>query len=867
MSRALVRFVEQRYQVYFEDFRVFIQGVEVTPWVNGSVTINRANRDGPGSASFTLDNAMDRFVLTPDNLTGNVWRDTTDRYSEAAKHAIYLYKTGAQEVTRDRVNELAKALFDRNLQITQARTTNEVAAATKNRELKKTRSRNVSREDTEDLGGLVREELQVAASDTLHDLPSDAILNNEAATTRAIADQLINKGMSPGEAERAAAAAVSRRKNELVRAGNQRPTSDGPALETNPDNTKASRKGRFKAAKNLRNPVDTDTGDSRWPLQARSLVFHKNDPVRIFVHNPLTEEDWWLFGFTGFIDQYPMTVDYRKGHSNITVQCYDIKALMQKMRISQNTTLPTVAPEPLFTDRSSIFADLIVPDRWGQAFRNLPFEDAISILTTGTNLERKGQRGRFGIGDLAVGKIVTYPATDNITDSANRATLEEWHTLCINGPSDINDQNSIASLDPLGSADVERIGQGTTSDGVFAPMRAYVHFLLPAEGTAARNLVQQTFDTGTEQRDWTNRFQIVSDFCARLDYEFTVLPNGDLIFEFPMYDFLPEDFGDWSSAFIADEHLMDGEIGDESGEMISAVIVTGGVTKPEQDPLANAPANEIPRVILQNSLLASRVGLTTEQVVLPFTREIGRLRSLGMIEFQKRLANANSMSMTFGYRPFMLPNRPVYNVVEQRMGLTSSVVDTMQVFGECNTTANVRFVRQIRADGTFRFITGGASMPVSFREIFRGDTQSVGNSTVGVRAYPEVTGEPSAVDNQETTEDTGSNTGNEDRAPEFITERRPGQFFLLNVAARRVAEAVAQVVSSVDFEMNQTPESNGRIFSIRSRDPDGAARYGNGERASLATRARQLGYVLVDEPGRYTFEPRRPGQPDFILKR
>ncbi len=83
-SRALVIFKEQAYQVYFLDIRIFIQGVEVTPWVTGAVTITRTNRDGPSTASFQLDNALDRFVITQENLEGT-WRDTTDKYSEAAR--------------------------------------------------------------------------------------------------------------------------------------------------------------------------------------------------------------------------------------------------------------------------------------------------------------------------------------------------------------------------------------------------------------------------------------------------------------------------------------------------------------------------------------------------------------------------------------------------------------------------------------------------------------------------------------------------------------------------------------------------------------------------------------------------------------
>jgi hypothetical protein len=862
---ALVNFKERRYQVLFEDFRIFIQGAEVTQWVIGAVTYTRANRDGPGTASFTLDNALDRFVLTDENLTANKWRDTNDKYSEAAKHSIYLYKTGAKAVTVDRIAELTNTLFDRNIDIVKARTTEEVAAITNDRKRRRAQ-RNVDR-STVELEKTEQEELVVAASDTLQDMPADTILNHEHDVEDAVFEQMVARGLSPARAREAATEAVRRRRNQLTRAGGKRPAADGPALDSNPDKTAPERRGRFKNQQSIRNPVDPDTGDARWPLQNRSIIFHKNDPVRIWVHNPLTEQDHWLWGFTGFVDQYPLQQDYVTGDSTLTIQCYDIKALMQKMRVSQNI-IRTAAPEPLFTERSSIFADLLLPSRWGQAFANLSFENAIALLTTGTDLTRKGDKRRFGIGDLAIGKVVTYPVTDNIEDQQNRDTLDEWHTLCLNGPSPVSDFNTIAATVPLTSRDVEAVGRETTSDGAYAPTRAYVHFLLPRDGTAARTLVQETFDTGTEQRDWTNRFEIVTDFCARLDYEFTVLPNGDLAFEFPMYDFLPEDFGDWAPAFRADQHLINGQVSDESGEIVSAMVVTGGAPRPQLDGRTNAPQSTIPRGIVQSSVIAARTGITVEQTSLPFTYDPARLRSLAFVEFQKRLASANTLDQDFGFRPYLMPNRPILNAVEQRMGLTSSVTDTLQLFSVCSTNATVRYVRQIRQDGTFRFITGSDSMPISYRNIFKGSIKSVGNSKAGVRAHPEFDGDPSALEDAKTTAASAVVLPeNDDRPPDFVHERRPGTFFALAPSARRIAETLAATLEPGAFLLTNIPRTNGTSFAIRARDPESGRRlFSNAQRVDIARTAKDLGYILIDTGGRFVFEARRPNQPDFIVR-
>lgn len=848
ITRALIQFQERAYQTLYNDFRVYIQGAEVTDWIIGSVQFQRTNRDGPGTASFTLDNAMDRFVITDKNLAGT-WRDTTDQYSEAAKHQIYLYKTGQVEVTVDRISELTNLLYERNRQL--------IAVGDDEERRRERRNKNKVEENSE------QNDLYDAAADTVDDLPADDVLNNKEAVTDAIAGKLAVQGLSQAKAKEIATEVVQNRTNRLVRAGNKRPASDTPAVETVDGDPELA--GRHRRESIIRNPVDPDTGDARWPLEDRSAVFHRNDPIRIFVHNPLTERDEWLYGFTGFINQYPITTDYTNGESTIQIQCYDLRELLQKMRVQQNTVLDTVEPVPLFQDRTSIFADLVSPsgNQLNHRFANTKFEDAMAQLMTGTFLDRRGAGRRFGVGDFSVGKVVRYPVTNEPSDQ-NRALLEEWHTLSINEPTDITDDTTIAKTALLTSADVDRVGRETTTDGVYAPTRGFVHFLLPKDGTAANTLVQTTFDAGSETRDFVSRYEIITDFCARLDYEFTIAPNGDCLFEFPMYDFLPEDYGGYSSVMTAEHHLINTTISDEGNDIITAVTVMGGPERTEVNPDGNAPPSVIPRAIVQSSVMAARVGLTVEQVTLPFVRDAARLGALGFIEFQKRLANANSMDMDMGFRPFLMPNRPVYNVPEKRMGLLSNVANTMQLFGSSSTGLTLKYIRQVRVDGTFRLITGGDSMPISYRDIFPSTVKSPGNGTKGVRRQPELNeGTDSALDNQTTEEAVESN---DDAPPRYVGQRRPGTYFTLTRKTRLLVDRLAQQVED-RFVMNNPPDAvNQRRFAMQARDDDGNRLFTNAERLSLAITAEQDGYLLVDTGGRFWFEPRRSGQPTFVVK-
>jgi len=273
-TRALVQFREQHYQALFEDARVFIQGVEVTPWITGSIAITRTNRDAPGTCTFTLDNGLDRFVITADNLSGK-WRDTTDRYSESAKVAIYRYKTGQAEVTHDRVAELIDVLFNRNIDLVKAETSSVrqrlMTDDATGRKRRNKRSRQQRRRDEERGKISGDQELELATNDVVQDMPADVLLNEPEAAEEALFERLAAEGIPEEEARTVAATAVIERRNELVKAGRKRPAADGPAQETNQDNSAPERSGRQTPTQH---PKSGRPGHGRCPLAIAGTEHH-----------------------------------------------------------------------------------------------------------------------------------------------------------------------------------------------------------------------------------------------------------------------------------------------------------------------------------------------------------------------------------------------------------------------------------------------------------------------------------------------------------------------------------------------------------------------------------------------------------------
>src|SRR5690606_9873604 len=86
-------FVEQSNQVYYHDIRVFIMGTEVSPWLTSDVSVSYSKNGGINSASFTLSNQYNAFVLTEANLLNitddsvqNGWR-LQDPYSPSGQYS------------------------------------------------------------------------------------------------------------------------------------------------------------------------------------------------------------------------------------------------------------------------------------------------------------------------------------------------------------------------------------------------------------------------------------------------------------------------------------------------------------------------------------------------------------------------------------------------------------------------------------------------------------------------------------------------------------------------------------------------------------------------------------------------------------
>ncbi len=468
MANFLLMFEENSFQTFFHDIRVFIQGVEVTHDIIGTIAVTLSDRDGTNIASLTIDNALDKYVMTQHNVDGKFGVDESRIYDESPKQGIYNFKT-RQTVKDSQADQ---------------------------REVVKKELRAALKLFHKQLGKGTKEtnfEAERAASDDVVSNLDHQYLDSEKVrinTFNELVDEmlLMNKELGSSDAQEVVEASLKKRDRGYIHATNVIPFPS-------------------QSAQNL-NPSDLKTGQRRWEFGLKSPVFHRNDPIVIFAHNPLTEEDEWMWAFTGFINRYPKQVDYVSGLSTFSLSCYCIRAVMQKMKVALNGVRGWAVPDLIFDD-AGIFTQMNNPSNLTHKLAHASMEASTEYLITGQVTIDQANAGKLtldgqvaGVGGFTKGEVYRYPAEGStpklsglaVPEPSDRSDpnvriLENWHTLGLFG----------SKGRFLTSAEVDEIGRETKTGGKHDPTSKKVHYLLPREGTNVHNLVEFAVGTYSEQ--------------------------------------------------------------------------------------------------------------------------------------------------------------------------------------------------------------------------------------------------------------------------------------------------------------------------------------------------------------------------------
>lgn len=631
------KFAEQSNQTYYHDIRVFITGVDVSPWLTSDVAVTYAKNGGVNSASFTLSNQYNAFVLTEDNLL----KRKSDGSGGGGTDGWRLQNPYSPD---GQYSELAK------YQIWQA-------------------------------------------------------------------------------------------KNDKGRNVKHKVSSFGPLADSN--QTKAT----------ILNQQDSprDTYTHKYPFAPGSLVLHKFDQVRVFARNPLTMGDEWICVFTGFVDLKPYTQDLVYGMSTVRISCQDIRYAMQRMRTQANPAA-IIGNENAFQfsnggvvgdgAKDGYFNDLVGPNsHTSHILGGVTFLSSIKFLllgeipgraanaaasadfdatgTAGTNLKRSLN----AVGELEMGEEISYDTSD---PEKAKQILEEWNDLVL-----------FREFKMMTETAMWQIGQETHDWGEHSIWKAKVHILRPMAGLPISNLVEASVTSGNikDKVQWASRLELLLNICDNLDYVFYISPWGDVIFEFPMWDFSPDSYGEkYKNVYTFQDHIISRDVNDEGGDAVSAVTVESAALLVDTRNIGqgdapgrtdgHAPNTELTRTIFSNAL-ASRIGVQIKTVVKPGVTQ-KELEQLGMIEFAKAMADYNKHSFKSQYRPYLMVNRPIYDVEAYKIGSLNTLTTTWRIRESVENELDLTYVRngELTTTGadagklTFRFITGGERSTISYNTIY-----------------------------------------------------------------------------------------------------------------------------------------------------
>lgn len=737
-ARAPHYFTEQTDNVFLCDVLVYVCGANVTPHLKGSIQWTYGLNDSPNTCSFTLDNSNDKFTITPENVLYNHFHAGTapndfGEYDESAKAKIFLYKnnkfplpvgSGFFEPNTPPDQSGAGRRFQLNIhgsifhkmdpiriwvRVSQYDEWLPVFTGYLTRHTYSDDWLTNGREVTIS-GSCIRDmmrKMRVQHNTVLYNLngtkattesrtfnaanhtfgtasSSDPTASTQISNSSKFWDDVLRKG---NRYQFAWAGMSFKQISEYMTVGGVAPSTDSVPAREDPET--AAKLQRLKD-----NLAEQTT--------ALSTSKQKLENYQKFVANPPESATDPTFNA-------------------------DIQA---RLKEAKENTIPQLQADIAALERAIVNSNAAIKQ----------INDATVAKSVGTDPIK-------GVGRMDSGVTVRYPASlsqDGSAKTANAERLDRWYRICTFGSpvrtakppkNRIGGQAVVTGMDEKPDMTAQNVrywtldeianpvyGAGTRCriDDLWAPDNQLVHWLFAPAGQSGaenNNITDVTLNkTVAGTRQWVSRTDMIEEFSRTIDYRWWVTGCGDIVFEFPNYDFEPQDYGPWQDVLTVDAHATGSTLDEEAGDIPTAMIAVGSVTGDPGDYQESTITTwqPAPNDVVYSPNLMSRLGVKVATESFPYIRDQKLLTKLAVARFQKSFGEAEQSSVSLGFRPWLHPNRPIKFIPRDRISLTSSVQHSMTLFGECTTTMEMSFTRQIDTTGLRRYFTGGAHQPISF---------------------------------------------------------------------------------------------------------------------------------------------------------
>jgi hypothetical protein len=714
-------FKEGKHDTYWMDFRLWIEGVDVTKWVTGTVSWSLAGTDSQNQLSFTLANQEDTWILTKQNLCKDTpqskrWRKTDDLNDERAKKSIWERK--------DKRNK--DGGYDEKLQLW-TYPLNPNTSVFHTHDCVRLFVRNP----------LSRGNYWIPAFTGFidhHPMSDDYItgtrpLNFTCYCLKGVMKRMrVGTNPIPAASQPTKQALASAKKTVEQFIAKDAVFSDDAGYFS--DLYTASGLNHVLAGKNFEQSIYFlllgETAAVEFPSSKKGSIINNESVVKLKVQGGAAETS---------IVKRPLSGGDKISDDQVRLRA---KRKSEKFIKQWRKNNPSATKEEIETTR-----------------KNYESEVRAQIETRPTTEAKPLGYARGQVGRLQKGQVLTYPP-----ESAKEKTLEDWQELVLYG----------SSRAQMTESEMIQWGKATVSDNLRgSPWAAAVHMLLPKDGTAASTFVQAKFSSGNEFKsgfNFSTRYDLVNETCRPLDYQWYVSPLGDVMFEFPMMDFEPQAFGYFRSVLTGDLHLSDSNIEDEAGEIPTALVVTGQENVAQLQGVrlqGDQRALDLGRLVVYSPVLAKRLGAKVETMSAPTgigavssknsdalrSQSVKGLEAWANLQFQKRLGQSSTLTCPLPFRIWLTPNRPFLQLVRERMGIIGTVSHSLIITGEATTDLSMLYVRTLGPDLNWRyFSTGGANMPLSYASMFTSTGDQQHSGVVSARPIAPGSGRPPGTRSQ-----------------------------------------------------------------------------------------------------------------------
>lgn len=685
---------EEDYTANNHDFKVCIFGQDVTPWVMSSPSITDSGHGSPNTCSFTLSNPMDIFAWTLRNLQNSEFNEAEGAYSEIPKKNIYNYRRAAQEVRNQGVTS-----FGGNAPVSEiipGQTTAGANVTQSENTVARTSDGDVTLVNIAQINGNLQNQSTLPIQDVLYPLILGSAIFSKYDPVRVY------------------------RRWPYTAEDWWYPRFTGLITDVSKSNDLVSGLSSIsiscscirEAMSHMR--VQTNSV----PLNIQTVIPEVLVTEGLFsdlvLNSAGTIVDSEGKSSVGWFNHTLAPLDFPEVIALLT---FGITEVVVNSTVTPNSQVVPVAKPPQKPRAELTPFNKQQPDSQTMDVGGVTVttnEVATVKLLAGRAKLGNLQKGVFGA-KYVDGSGIQYAGVP-APSSGLTVTMEAWHYLC-----NLGVLPGLMTLQEVNEAMAGCIPGGATD-----PWSATVNLIVPY---GAENVSYDLFsktrmtvaDGATYTREWSTRLAILNEVCESIDYQFWVSPNGDLIFEFPQYDFLPCDYGMFSTSLEVDKHIVpESTVSDESGDIPSVVSVTGGISWEEVG--RTVADSSMIKGIAWSPALVHRYGVNEKSINRPYIYDRRLLENHARLELQKALAEANSLQCSFVYRPFLTPNRPFFVKPEMRLGTTTSVSESIPMESEePSQSADLKYIRRASIDFGqlhFRFITAGFSSPVPYNLLY-----------------------------------------------------------------------------------------------------------------------------------------------------